>query len=122
MRRRAAILASTLAMSIAAGAAQADRYGLGEDLLLRPGQPLEDLAMAATVSFWASGTLVGVWASVKFLRRVDAPEPGGLAAPVVGFLVALALLAAALLAPSALIDGLHEGPSPGFRPPVLGTE
>ena len=121
---RTAIFVSAAALSIAAGAARADRYGpWAEDLLLRPGQGVAALAALAPWIFYLLAVFVGGWAVLGLKTHFDVPKPGaaplsgGLAMPVVGMLAALALLAA----PWAL-DAFVESLGPGYRPPVWPAE
>ena len=114
--RAAAALA--VCASLAAGAAVAKPYGMGEDLLYRPGHPLEDLLpWLATWTFYVLALLAGGWALLRLRMHLDAPKPGGLIAPAVwiGFAVALAA------APS-LIDALIEGMAVRHEPPVWRGE
>ncbi len=118
MRRRAAYFAFAICAALAASAARADRYGpMAEDLLLRPGHPLEDLAMAATWLFYALAVFVAGWAMLRLKMHFDAPRPGGLIRPVVGIAFAVALATA-----PALIEALLEGLAIGHEPPVWRGE
>ncbi len=114
IRTRAATVALAICAALAAGAARADRYGpMAEDLLLRPGHPLENLSWLVTWMFYALALLVAGWAMLRLKMHFDASKPGGLITPVVGIAFAVALATA----PS-LIDALMEGLALGYRPPV----
>ena len=118
IRTRTATVTLVVAATMEAGAARADHYGLPvEGPPLRPGQALEDLAMAAAWLFCALALVVVGWAMLRFMMHFDAPKPGGLITPVVGILVAIALLVA-----PPLFGAWTVRPSPGFPPPILGAE
>ncbi len=118
MRRRAAYSAFAAGASLAAGMAVAKPYGMGEDLLYRPGHPLEDLLpWLVTWTFYALAVCVGGWALLRLKMHFDAPKPGGLITPVVGIAFAVALATA----PS-LIEALLEGLAIGHEPPVWRGE
>ena len=114
MRRRAAYFAFAADASLAAGMAVAKPYGMAEDLLYRPGHPLEDLLpWLVTWTFYALALFVAGWALVRLKMHFDARKPGGLITPVVGIAFAVALATA-----PALIDALLEGLAIGHEPPV----
>ncbi len=119
MRRRAAYFAFAVAALMAAcsSPAVAKPYGMGEDLLYRPGQPLDDLSWLVTWTFWALALFVAGWAMLRLKMHFDAPKPTGLITPVVGIAFAVALATT----PS-LIEALLEGLAIGHEPPVWRGE
>ncbi len=125
LRAAAAIRARAAHLAFAAGAlvaacssvASAKPYGMGEDLLYRPGHPLEDLSWLVTWTFYALAVFVGGWALLRLKMHLDAPKPGGPIVPVVGIAFAVALATT----PS-LIEALLEGLAIGHEPPVWRGE
>ena len=112
MRGRAAIFIAAGAAAAVAGAAHADRYGMGEDLLYRLGRGIGELAYPVTLAFWMLALLVGGWALLRLKRHFEAPGPGGLVTPAVGLAVAVALATVPMLL-EALLEGMalrHELP------------
>lgn len=98
-----------------------DSYApMTDDLLYRPGPSFQEVWGLAAWVLYLPGIIAGGWAILRFgkhfdaRRRGEAPARGGLAAPVAGALVALALLASPWLV-TAFVDGL----SLEYRPPIL---
>ena len=113
IRTRTAHFALAVGASLAPGMAVAKPGGMGEDLLYRPGHPLEDLAMAVTWTFYALALLIAGRAMLRFRMHFDAPKPGGPITPAVGIGFAVALATA-----PAPIEALMEGLAIGHEPPV----
>jgi len=118
-RVRTATAALATGVSVVTGASPvcADRYGpWAEDLLLRPGLGAGDLAELVTWAFYGLAVFVGGWAVLRFKSTLENQQRGGLALPVVAFLVAVALASA-----PALIDSVIEGAGldrdPGLQKP-----
>lgn len=113
VRTATAALAVSMAATAASTPAGAKPYGRGEDLLLRMDPWYGDPLWMVSWVFWALALFVGGWAVLRFKAHVENPRRGGLAMPVVGIAVAVALSQA-----PTLIDVLVEGLPPGYRPPV----
>ena len=93
MKLRFANAVLAVGASLAAAAAGAKPYGLGEDLLWRPGHSFAEPAGTITWFFYALALLFVGWAIFRFKAHVDNPQRYGLGAPVSGVLTAAGLAA-----------------------------
>ena len=108
-------LAAAAVIAAGAGLRSAQAVTLGE-LAEDASTQIEEVMALAEWVFYALAVFVAGWAILRFKAHVENPQRGGLAMPVVGILVAVALAAA-----PALIDAVVEGTGldrdPGLQKP-----
>lgn len=126
-RARDAMAGLAAAAFVAAGAGlrSAQAVTLGE-LAEETSTMIQDVMGLAQWVFYALAVFVSGWAILRFKAHVENPQRGGLAMPVVGIMVAVALAGA-----PALIDSIVEGTGldrdpglqrPRFIPPTTTTQ
>lgn len=108
-------LAVAAFVAVEAGLRSAQAVTLGE-LADDTATQIEEVMALAEWVFYALAVFVSGWAILRFKAHVENPQRGGLAMPVVGIVVAVALAAA-----PALIDSIVEGTGldrdPGLQKP-----
>ena len=110
-----AALALAAFVAVQAGIPPARAVTIGE-LAEDASTQIEEVMLLAQWVFYALAVFVGGWAILRFKSTLENQQRGGLALPVVAFLVAVALASA-----PALIDSVIEGAGldrdPGLQKP-----
>lgn len=116
-RARDAMAGLAAAAFVAAGSGlrSAQAVTLGE-LAEDTSTMIEDVMGLAQWVFYALAIFVSGWAILRFKAHVENPQRGGLAMPVVGILVAVALAGAPALI-DAIVEGIGLDRDPGLQKP-----
>ena len=110
-----ASLTGAAAIAMPVGLRSAGAVTLGE-LADDAATQIEDVMALAEWVFYALAVFVSGWAILRFKAHVENPQRGGLAMPVVGLLVAVALAAAPALV-DAIVEGTGLDRDPGLQKP-----
>ena len=119
MARRArdfmAGLPAAVSVAVLSGMPPAKAVTIGE-LAEDASTQIEEVMLLAQWLFYALAVFVGGWAILRFKSNLENQQRGGLALPVVGILVAVALASAPALI-DAIVEGIGLDRDPGLRKP-----
>ena len=108
-------LAAAAFVALLSGIPSARAVTIGE-LAEDASTQIEDVMGLAQWLFYALAVFVGGWAILRFKTNLENQQRGGLALPVVGILVAVALASAPSLIDS-IIEGIGLDRDPGLQKP-----
>ena len=108
-------LAAAAFVAVQAGVPPAAAVTIGE-LAEDASTQIEEVMGLAQWVFYALAVFVGGWAILRFKTNLENQQRGGLALPVVGILVAVALASAPALI-DAFIEGIGLDRDPGLQKP-----
>ena len=118
VRRVRDAMAGLAALAVSAVLVKAPPAGavtIGE-LADEASQEFDSIMGLAQWLFYALAVFVGGWAILRFKTNLENQQRGGLAQPVVGILVAVALASAPALI-DAIVEGIGLDRDPGLRKP-----
>ena len=108
-------LSAAAFVAVQAGIPPAGAVTIGE-LAEDASTQIEEIMGLAQYVFYALAVFVGGWAILRFKSNLENQQRGGLALPVVAFLVAVALASAPALI-DAFIEGFGLDRDPGLQKP-----